>query len=313
MAMRRILPIVLLLTLLTSCDLSDLQFFDIKNVSDDGSSFIITEKDQAPSSFTLLLTSDQHFSRADSGVYYEEEVFFEWIQAYQKNHDVTKAEKHLDRMITLGDITENSATEEFKAFSDYKEKLDKEGITTHAVKGNHDIRPSTNHLADWKTYVGKSYQAMAHKGVSFYLLNTANRTLGRTQMRELRNAVEKDSRPKIFFSHIPLYGSPSLVYFVLSDMQERENMISLMVTNKGMLYLAGHHHQGDVLYSFRKTTSEFILGTFHGRDSFFEKTKPRWYLLYFDAENASITITRYQVEENTKISQKMVATLPVEL
>ena len=308
--MRRILPLVLLLTVLTSCDL---QLFDIKNISDDGSSFIISETDQALSSFTLLLTSDQHFSRVDSGVYYEEEAFFTWIQTYQKDLNNSDATKHLDLMISHGDITENSATEEFKAFSEYKEKLKKEGITTHAVKGNHDIRPNTNHLADWKTYVGKSYQAMVHKGVSFYLLNTANRTLGRTQMRELRNAVEADSRPKIFFSHFPLYGSPKLVYFVLSDTQERENIINLMVNNKGMLYLAGHHHMGDVLYSFRNTTSEFILGAYHGRDSFFEKTKPRWYLLYFDAKDATITITRYQVEENKEITQKVMATLPFEL
>jgi hypothetical protein len=99
----------------------------------------------------------------------------------------------------------------------------------------------------------------------------------------------------------------------LSDTQERENIINLMVNNKGMLYLAGHHHMGDVLYSFRNTTSEFILGAYHGRDSFFEKTKPRWYLLYFDAKDATITITRYQVEENKEITQKVMATLPVEL
>ena len=85
-----------------------------------------------------------------------------------------------------------------------------------------------------------------------------------------------------------------------------------MVKNKGMLYLAGHHHQGDVLYSFRKTTSEFILGAFHGRDSLFEKTKPRWYLLYFDAGDATITITRYQVETDKTISETRMAILPTE-
>jgi len=47
-----------------------------------------------------------------------------------------------------------------------------------------------------------------------------------------------------------------------------------MVENKGMLFLAGHHHQGDLLHSFRSTTSEFILGAFHGRDSFIEQIRP---------------------------------------
>jgi len=73
-----------------------------------------------------------------------------------------------------------------------------------------------------------------------------------------------------------------------------------MVENKGMLFLAGHHHQGDLLHSFRSTTSEFILGAFHGRDSFIEQIRPRWYLLHFSAEEETITITRYQVENDKK-------------
>jgi len=67
-----------------------------------------------------------------------------------------------------------------------------------------------------------------------------------------------------------------------------------------MLFLAGHHHQGDLLHSFRSTTSEFILGAFHGRDSFIEQIRPRWYLLHFSAEEETITITRYQVENDKK-------------
>ena len=315
-AVRVVLVLILLLSqfLFFSCDLSMLQILDGEKASEDKNTFIITEAFENPSSFTLLLTSDQHFSRTDSGVHYETEAFLAWVKQYQVDHATSDAEFKLTHMISLGDITDNSRSDEFKQFADFKNRLTLEGITTYAVKGNHDIRPGTACIADWKTYTAQySYQALAYKGVSFYLLNTANRTVGRIQMKELQEAVVQDKRPKLFFSHMPLYGKPSLLYTVLCDTQEREDIITLMVENKGMLYLSGHHHQGDVLYSFRSTTSEFILGAFHGRDAFMEQIKPRWYLLHYSTEDKEITITRYQVESDSRITETVMATLPVEL
>ncbi|NBK21260.1 MAG: metallophosphoesterase [Spirochaetia bacterium] len=314
---------LLLLVLFFSCDLSMLQMLDGEKASEEKNTFIIisdaegnaiTNPNASPETFTLLLTSDQHFTRTDSGVYYAQDAFFDWVSTYQSNHPLSDGEHHLTLMLGLGDITDNAKTEEFQTFSDFKDKLAAKGITTYVVKGNHDIRPGSDHLADWNTYVGQyRYQGFAHKGVSFYLLDTAARTLGRIQGQELQEAVTSDARPKLFFSHVPLYGKPSLLYTVLCDAQERENIIHLMVENKGMLFLSGHHHQGDLLHSFRETTSEFIVGSFHGRDSLFEQTKPRWYLLHFSVEAKLITITRYQVETDRSISETVMAVLPVGL
>jgi len=44
------------------------------------------------------------------------------------------------------------------------------------------------------------------------------------QMQELQKAVKRDNRPKLLFSHMPLYGKPSLLYTVLCDTQEREDL-----------------------------------------------------------------------------------------
>ncbi len=330
MAMRRNLPVqttkylllllplllvLLLLPLLVSCDLSMLQILDGEKASEDTNTFLITDAYESPSSFTLLLTSDQHFFRKDSGVHYEEKLFHDWIASYQDAHPASDRERRLTLMVSLGDITDNSRPDEFQQFVDFEGKLSDEGIATYVVKGNHDIRPGTNHLTYWDTYVGQySYQAFSHKGVSFYLLNSAARTLGRIQMKELQDALKLDDmRPKLFFSHVPLYGKATMFYTVMSDRQERENIISLMVENKVMLFLAGHHHQGDLLHSFRQTTSEFIVGSFHGRDSLIEQTKARWYLLHFNAVEKMITITRYQVESDRSISETVMARLPVVL
>lgn len=319
---KTLLILALAFFLLSSCDLSMIQVLDGQKASEDRNTFIIEDAYESPSSFTLLLTTDTHFGRIDDGIYFETEAFFDWVRQYQSDPPNSIMGQQLTHMVCLGDVTENSSTYEFKLFASFRDRLkglkDSEGkdigIITHAIKGNHDIRPGTNHTADWKEHVQQySYQGFAHRGVSFYLLNTASRTLGRSQMKELREAVEGDMRPKLFFSHMPLYGNPSLIYFVMSDTREREALIRLMVENKGMLFLSGHHHQGDVSHSFRKTTSEYILGAFHGRDSFFEQTKPRWYLLHFSKEQQNITITRYQVESDKRISEVLMATFPCEL
>ena len=295
-------PLFLCLPLLfSSCNLSLMQMLDGEKASEDTNTFIITTDAQgsaitstSPTSFTLLLTSDQHFHRYDSGVYYEEDLFHDWISSYQGDHPASERENHLTLMVSLGDITDNSLPSEFQHFVAFRNKLSDVGITTYVVKGNHDIRPGSDHLSDWKTYVDyHSYQAFEHRGVSFYLLNTAARTMGRGQMQELKEALKVDvSRPKFFFSHVPLYGKATILYTVMSEMQERENIISMMVQNKVMLFLSGHHHQGDLLHSFTDTTSEFVVGSFHGRDALIEQIKPRWYLLHFDAIGKVITITR---------------------
>lgn len=321
--MKRILSaLVLILLLLSSCDLSMIKIIEGEKASEEKNTFIIEDALENPSSFTLLLTTDPHFGRLDDGVFFTHEIFFDWIKEYQSNPSNNTLEQQLTHMVCLGDITENASTEEFKTFAAFKKKLsdleDDEGkdvgIITYTIQGNHDIRPGTNYIADWKNYVSQySYQAFAHRGVSFYLLNTASRALGRIQMKELREAVEQDKRPKLFFSHMPLYGKASLIYFVIADAREREAIIRLMVENKGMLFLSGHHHQGDVSYSFRRTTSEYILGALHGRSSCIEQTKPRWYLLHFNEVKKEITITRYQVESDKRVSEDVMAIFPCEL
>lgn len=309
--MKKTLLLVALPLLLLSCDLSNLQILDGEKASREKNTFVITDAMEEPSSFTLLITGDQHFGRRDDGVYYANDLFFSWVRQYQSQH--TESEDHLTHMVSLGDSTNNSRKEEFQAYSNFTLTLLEEGITTYSIKGNHDIRLASDGIALWKTYVDEyNYQGFSHRGVSFYLLDTANRTLGRTQMHELQDAVKRDSRPKLFFSHMPLYGNASLIYLVLGNTQERENLIRLMVENSAKLFLSGHHHQGDIWYSFRRTTSEFIAGAFHGRDSFIETTKPRWYLLHFDVPSNCITVVRYQVEKDQTVTEKLMETFPIE-
>ncbi|MBI9096317.1 MAG: hypothetical protein JEY71_15720 [Sphaerochaeta sp.] len=110
---RNLLAIFLvLLVACSSCDLSMLEILDGEKASEDTNTFIISEEYERASSFTMLLTSDQHFNREDSGVYYEDNLFLDWVSTYQSEH----LETRLDLMVSLGDITDNSKTEEFQEF-----------------------------------------------------------------------------------------------------------------------------------------------------------------------------------------------------
>jgi calcineurin-like phosphoesterase family protein len=252
------------------------------------------------SSFSFLITTDHHFSRKDSGVWYAEDEFFSWLETYQRE-TISNPASHLDLMVSLGDCTENSLEEEFLLYRQFLDHLAILGITSYSVKGNHDIRQNVDSSSLWDQYVqDPPYQAFSYKGVSFYLLDTSARTLGRTQLNQLREALPLDPNPKILCSHIPLYGKPELVYFSLPSTQEREEILALMKDNKAGIYLGGHQHFGDFSYQYSNTMSEAVLGTFHGRSSLIETTLPRWYVCRYDSKTALLTITRYQVDKESK-------------
>ena len=298
------------LFLLASCCLSlvlsvscDLQSLKIITGGLDTNTFILKEPAQTPSSFSFLVIADQHFTRKDSGVWYAQDEFHSWLAQYQQESAGNPA-NHLGLMVCLGDCTENATEEEFRQFRQFLDKVEAEGLETHSVKGNHDIRSNVDSNLYWNQYVQEPpYQAFSYRGVSFYLLDTAARTLGRTQLNQLKTAITQDTSPKIFCTHIPLYGKPELVYFCIPDTQEREEILEIMHENAVGIYLSGHHHQGDITYRYTDTMAEFIAGAFNGRTSLFETTLPRWYVCTYDAPNATLAITRYQVLKDERTIQ----------
>jgi predicted phosphodiesterase len=298
---------VLALTFLfsVSCNLHTLQILD---GGIDTNTFIMPSEASGSlsasstpvSSFSFLITTDHHFSRQDSGVWYAENEFFSWLETYQSETALNPT-AHLDLMVSLGDCTENSLEEEFLLYRQFLDHVSTLGITSYSVKGNHDIRQNVDSTAAWNQYVeDPPYQAFSYKGVSFYLLDTSTRTLGRTQLNQLKEALPLDPNPKIFCSHIPLYGKAELVYFSLPSTQEREEILALMKANKAGIYLGGHQHFGDFSYQYTSTLSEAVLGTYHGRTSFIETTLPRWYVCSYDLDTSTLSITRYQVAQESK-------------
>ncbi len=245
-----------------------------------------------PRSFSFLMFTDPHFTRPDSGVYYATEAFENWLASDEART------LSMEFALCLGDVTDDSFESEYQTYAQFVRKLKESyGLPCYSVMGNHDNRGSGPDR--WKKYIAAPpYYRLIHKGISFYMLDTSYRTLGTKQMQYLSEAIVADRNPKIFCTHIPLYGKPDLFYFALADTQERNLIIKVMVKNDVGMYLSGHHHKGDVIYRYTDTCTEFIAGAFHGRNNVLEGPA-RWYVCDYDANRNTIGITRYTKYDST--------------
>lgn len=250
-------------------------------------------------SFSFLLFSDLHFGRTEKGVYWAFDQFFEWLEGYPTP---------LAFGLHLGDGTAYSLESEYRLYGEFLDSLEARGLATYAVPGNHDVRD--NGRALFRAYIDDlTTRRFSYKGLSFYLLDTGNASLGKLQLDNLMRAVQSDPNPKVFCSHIPLYGGPDMFYFSLKDPYERALLVDAMVKNKVGLYLGGHLHLTHKLYRYTDTSHEFVSESFHGRNDLFENTLPIWYVLHYDESTHSISIVQYAVEHDTTISESSISTI----
>ena len=251
---------------------------------------------EARESFSFLVFSDLHYGRTESGFYLEEEAFLAWLDTYPST---------LALALHLGDGTAYSLESEYRDYGSFMQGL---GLDAHAVPGNHDVRGDGRKL--FAQYIHPlTARRFSYNGISFYLLDTGNASLGKVQLDNLMDAAASDPNPKIFCGHIPLYGGADMFYFSLKDPHERALLVDTMVKNKVGLYLGGHLHLTHKMYHYTDTTHEFVSESFHGRTGLFENTLPVWYVFSYDAVSNSITIKRYAVERNDTISESTLSTL----
>lgn len=250
-------------------------------------------------SFSFLLFSDLHVGRAEDGVYWDYDAFYAWLDAYPGT---------LDFALHLGDGTADSTESEYRQYAAFLQSLTDRSLPNHAVLGNHDVRSDGRSL--FSQYINDlTARRFSHKGFSFYLLDTGNASLGKTQLDNLMEAVAADPNPKLFCAHVPLYAGPDMFYFSLKDPLERALIVQTMVKNKVGLYVGGHLHIDSKLYAYTDTTHEFVSESFHGRDSLIENTLPVWYVLTYDVVSNSITIVKYASKRDNTIAEEVVATI----
>lgn len=285
--------IILLLALLAGC-----APLDLANIERDAPSASFDEPvGSASSSFSFLVFSDLHFGRENSGVYWKNDVFLDWLDAYPTS---------LAFALNLGDLTSESKDDEYLMAADFLKELEDRGVDTHSLVGNHDIRNDGRSL--FRRYIHpETARRFSYGGLSFYLLDSGNASLGRTQLKALIKQASLDPNPKIFCSHIPFYGGPDMYYFGLSDAWERTLLVDTILDARVGLVLSGHLHLTEKLHHFTEEHAELVCASFHGRDSLIEQTLPTWYVCSYDHISNQIAVERYQVTEEGTITTRTVA------
>ena len=188
----------------------------------------------ASNKFNCLILTDTHFGANENAPI---EELFAWINAQNP------ADKPLFCLI-LGDIVESGRESQYKDYAQFVERLKNEtGIETYAVAGNHDLYNSG--WKYWKKYAAPhtSYYRFKTANFSWYFLDSANGTLGSSQLYDFIDRAKSDPSPKLIFTHYPVYAG-GVFYFALSNPRERALLLDACARYDAKFILAGHNHSG---------------------------------------------------------------------
>ncbi len=223
------------LSVLSSCKFGLHEMFWRPNPVDQRSTFF--EKIPAPigltSSYDCLILTDVHVGN--------EKYTFPKQALLNKLDELNSMGKLPKMCIILGDSADHGTAAEFEEFAAFQQAIRDKGIPVYNVVGNHDLYNSGWPL--WKascTPYTSTYYFEA-SGFEWYFLDTGSGTLGRAQFYDLKRKLRSSPKPKLLFTHYPIYGN-GIFYFALSNPRERAELLALFARTNVKLYCAGHYH-----------------------------------------------------------------------
>mgnify|MGYP001228288681 CR=1 FL=1 len=307
-----ILSLLLITALLSSCGgmLSQEDEYGEKANFDLQTTNVTLDED---GKYTVLIITDVHDGRSKrvSQSYTPYAQFEKW---YASNIDTSWS---IDLVCNLGDLTDNSTDEQYQAGQNFYAKLKElnagvgKTIEIKTILGNHDNRNGGRkkfaEIIDQPPYqafqVGDKDSGAGY--VSFYMLDSSPRAFSKPQMAKLEEALKNDTNPKIFMTHYPLSSNDvSYYYLSLTDTEQRETMIKLMLENKVGLYLAGHRHQQMDPVTYSSSCHELTLASMNGLDTQFE-SPPTWYIMEVDTMYNMAKIYRCQWSDDGSADGKV--------
>lgn len=193
--------------------------------------------------YTFVIFTDPHYgSKRSENI--DEDEFLEWM-------DGLPADQSPKFCVCLGDIAERGERKEFLKYCDFVEKIESRGIPVLNIVGNHDLFNSGWDDFSDLCFPYTSFYRFKSSAFSFYALDTGSGSLGPKQFKKLKSAMQSDPRPKIVFSHYPIYGSGmyGLSYYCLQNEEESTRLITLFEKEDVTDVYAGHvhHHQSKEL------------------------------------------------------------------
>jgi 3',5'-cyclic-AMP phosphodiesterase len=207
--------------------------------------------------YSIVIISDVHFGADETR---RDDAFLSWFSEQLDSSDETLRPRFV---VCLGDTADTGSGSQLDSYTATlvtalkklgTEKLGVSSYTVYTILGNHDLY--NNGWSDWKKkiYPHTSYYrfntqaSAATAGFGWYFLDCANGTLGNDQLEDFEDHVNDDSRPKVVFTHYPVYCG-GVFFYTMQNTLERNRLITAFADNNVRQVFEGHAHR-NATYSF---------------------------------------------------------------
>ncbi len=246
--------ILILVISFSSCSFGGYQFAFTDKTVEDRSPCIQQMEEIKPQStghtkYSFLIVTDMHIGAARYS--HNDDGFFKWLDKQFDNPDEVMRPAFV---INLGDIADTGSSKEYKEYADWETKVKmaaqtKLGIADYKifnVAGNHDIY--NDGAANYRkmvyphsfSYCFSFSNSSTEEGFDFYFLDSANGTFGIRQLNDLEKKFKQNNRPKLIFTHYPLYLKG--INMMIQDTLERAKVLTFLAEGDAKLVMGGHAH-----------------------------------------------------------------------
>ena len=249
--------ICLIIVLLNSCSFGLYQFaFTDDTVEDRVKTYDVLDPSDIPQvsgtgPYSFLVLSDMHFGSNRNAV--EQDDFYAKFTELVQSADSEKIPRFV---INLGDTSDDGSAEYFNRYNEWCARVKSIALAQtggsdfkiYALIGNHDLYHDGQknfiklvYPHRYAYYFDFTYDNST-EGLGFYFLDSANGSFSNTQYELVSEKMKADSRPKIVFTHYPVYagGHP---FMLIHNTLERAKILSLFADNSVKAIFAGHAHQ----------------------------------------------------------------------
>lgn len=228
--------------------------------------------------YSALIITDMHYGATWGND--NEQDFLDWLSARFESGDAEKIPRFI---VNLGDTADGGHRSEFKDYVDFenrikslaKDKLGDSDYKIYSILGNHDLY--NNGVEGYEDlcypYISSYYFSISvsGSGFTFYFLDTANGTLGESQLNDFKDKISSDSRPKIVFTHYPIYagaGESDALLMRLQNTMERNTLLTYFSKYNIKQVFEGHIHKR-TSFDFKKFREDVINSFRYGEAALF--------------------------------------------